>query len=182
MGRRRAGPPLRTALLELRPDGHGRQPLGDPARASGHRPAEDPLQQLLLPRKRRRVPDRDRARRRRYQPARQCGRPVGCDADEPCGRVQRPRRTGAPARAKRRRGRAHGAGAHQHRHRAAGGRLSRRSSRAHPQVRNAAHQRRDPHLLRRAGRVHQSLGPGSRHADHRQGNRWRHTCRRLWHV
>ena len=70
MGRRRADPPVRHGCLELLADGDRRQPLGASARAGGHRPTQDPRQQLLLPRQRRRVADRRRAGRSRREPAR----------------------------------------------------------------------------------------------------------------
>ena len=54
LGRGRAGPPVRGAAVELQPDRHRRQPLGHPAGPPGHRPAQDPGLQLLLPRHRRR--------------------------------------------------------------------------------------------------------------------------------
>ena len=52
--RRRAEPPLRPAPVELLADRHGCQPVGDPSQPRRYRPAEDPRQQLVLPRQRRR--------------------------------------------------------------------------------------------------------------------------------
>ena len=92
LGRDRADAPLRPAFLELLADRHRRQPVGDPARSRDHRASEDPVQQLLLPRHRRRVADRRRPRRPRSQPRGQRRRAVRCHDDQPGRRVQRPRR------------------------------------------------------------------------------------------
>ena len=89
----------------------------------------------------------DGGRRRAARQPRRAGAAV---RDHARRRVQRHRRPGARARARRRRGRAVRAGADQRRHRAARSRLPRRGPGAHPQARDAADHRRDPHDLRRA--------------------------------
>ena len=75
---------------------------------------------------------------------------------------------GARAGARRRAGRVRAgrAGADQHRHRAAGRRLPPRAAPDHPRDRHAADHRRDPHHLRRPGRIH------------RPGRAWSRTCSR----
>ena len=66
------------------------------------------------------------------------------------------------ARARRRRLRARRAGDDQHRHRASRARLSRRAARDHAPHGNAPHHRRDPHDLRRPGRLHAGPRPARR--------------------
>ena len=90
--RRGADPPLRRVALELRPHRHRRQPLGAPAQPRRHRPAEDPGQQLLLPRHRRRVAHRHAAPDGAASRPGNVGAPCDVTLHEPGRRVQRPRR------------------------------------------------------------------------------------------
>ena len=76
--------------------------------------------------------------------------------DHPGRRDQRPRGARARARPRRRRLRPGRAGADQHRHRARRRRLPRAPARAHPRDRDAAGDRRDPHALLRARRLHRA--------------------------
>ena len=70
VGGRGADPPLRAAAVVLHALRDRRQPLGDPPRPAGDRPAQDPGLRLLLPRLGRRGVRAARSRRQDREPAR----------------------------------------------------------------------------------------------------------------
>ncbi len=115
LGRRRAQPSLRPAVLAAGAHGDGRQPLRRAPRPSRHEASEDPRLQLLLSRLRGRDHHHDQRRRAGAQ-AGQRRSASRSDGDEQGRRVERPRGAGAGARARRRGLRPRRAGAHQHRH------------------------------------------------------------------
>ena len=179
LGRRGARAALRAAALAVHAQRHRREPLRDPDLPGVDRPAEDPRLQRLLPRHRRRDV-RDAARRRlgRRSPGqrRPAGRP-GAD-DEGRG-AQRPRRARGRARARRRRLRARRARADEHRHRPSRPGLPRGAARADAPDGDAARDRRDAHVQRRAGRLHGGARARARPAHDRQGDRRRRSRRRV---
>ena len=141
-------------LLAVRADRDRREPLGAPARARGHRPAEGARLQLVLPRLGRRGV-RDARRRRRARSRERQRRPAGRPGRDHEGRrVQRPRR----ARARRSRPATSPA--------CSPSRRSRTSASSSPSPasttacassragRHAARDRRDAHAVRRARRLH----------------------------
>ena len=148
VGGRRADPPLRAAAVELHALGDRRQPLGDPPGPAGHRPAQDPGLRLLLPRLGRRDVRAARSRRQgesrpgqRRSPGRRSTSPPAPSTWNDLD-VRRAR-----AGPRRRRRDPHRAGADQHRHRAARARVHGGPARAGDEVRHAADDRRDPHVL-----------------------------------
>ena len=186
VGRRRADPQIRPP-----PDGVSRSPPPTPIGGrsgscrADHRSAEDPRQQLLLPRLGRRDAHRrvGRTRQRRPEPRRQ----RRCAVRRHRGPVAPPSSTtstvsNAQLAHPRRRGDPDGTRAHQHRHRAPRARLPRRCHRARPPVRIAPDHRRDSHVLRRARRVLRGVGSDAGSRRHRQGDRRRDAGRRLRHV
>ena len=179
LGRGGARPALRAAALAVHAQRDRREPLRDPDLPRGHGPAEDPRLQRLLPRHRRRDV-RDAARGRLGRRSRRQRRPAGRPgADDEGRRAQRPRRARGRARAGRRRLRARRAGADEHRHRPPGAGLPRRAARADAPDRDAARDRRDAHVQRRAGRLHRRARARARPAHDREGDRRRRPRRRV---
>ena len=178
LGRRGAAPPLRPAVLAVRADRDGRQPLRPAHRAPDPAAPEGARLQLVLPRLGRRDGRdhrRERRDRREAGQRRPAGRPRG---DHRRRRVQRPRGRAAGARARRHRVRADRAGAHEHRHRAAAAGLSGRTRAGLSRDRDAAHLRRDAHVLGRTRRLRPGLGPDAGHRHDRQVARGRRAGRR----
>ena len=109
-------------------------------------------------------------------------RPRRPEPDDAGRRDQRPRRARARAGGGRRRLLPLRACAHQHRDRASRPRLSRGRPRADPPPRDVPRDRRDPHALRRPGRLHPRARPRPRLPDGRKAARERRTGGRVRDV
>ncbi len=179
LGGQRDGSSLRPAVLELHAHRHRRQPLRDPVGSPGHAADQGRGPQLVLSRLGGRVLRHARRTGERGRPRGQ-RRPSGpARGDDARGGDQRPGRARTGARVWRRRRLPVRAGAHEHRHRAAGSGLPRGGPRALHPFGDTAADRRDPHVLRRTGRLHGCVGPGPGHRDDREDPRRRDRHGRL---